>query len=266
MFHIPAKDNGIADYYSRFPETDRCLAQTYPIGNPTFRQGLEGEIGIGKHKLYRIKQTEGYDHSDPWLIQISRNAEECEEFTELKQIIESKPMNEGKFVLRQDSPLKAFENLISELSLEKVQETNKDIILRDSSEVFIPTKYREQLLRELHSTHLSAASMKKLSRGKFFWPGMSRDIDNVYASCSACKSESISKMQKRTEVRPLFLDSLSPGQCVHLDFLEFKGKYYLILKDQYSGWCHYFACKDQTGLTVVEKVREYSNMFGLPSK
>ena len=48
-FHIPAKENGIADYFSRFPETSQCLAQSYPIGHPSFCQGLEGEVGLGKN-------------------------------------------------------------------------------------------------------------------------------------------------------------------------------------------------------------------------
>ena len=170
-------------------------------------------------------QTEEYDRSDPWLIQLSREAEQCPEFVELKNIIESKPMQEGKFALRNDSPLKAFENLLGELSMERVPETNKWIILRQNSEIFIPTKYRPQLLRELHSTHLSGANMKKLARQKFFWPNMLKQIDQLYESCQSCKSEAIGKMQKRTEVRPLFLESLRPGRCIHLDFLEFEGKY-----------------------------------------
>ena len=73
-------------------------------------------------------------------------------------------------------------------------------------------------------------------------------------------------MQKRTKVRPLFLDSLSPGQCIHLDFLEFEGKYYLILKDAYSGWHKYYSCKDQTGRTVIGCLHEFTSIFGLPSK
>ena len=160
-------------------------------------------------------------------------------------------MQEGKFASRNDSPLKPFENLLGELSLERVPETNKWIILRQNSEIFIPTKYRPQLLRELHSTHLSGASMKKLARQKFFWPNMSKQIDQLYESCQSCKSEAIGKMQKRVKVRPLFLDSLCPGQCIHLDFLEFEGKHYLILKDSYSGWHKYYSCKDQTGQTAL---------------
>ena len=86
-FHIPAKKNGIADYFSRFPETSECLAQSYPIGHPSFCQGIEGEVGIGKNRMYRVIQTDEYDHSDPWLIQLSREAEQCPEFVELKKII-----------------------------------------------------------------------------------------------------------------------------------------------------------------------------------
>lgn len=63
--------------------------------------------------------------------------------------------------------------------------------------------------------------MKRLRRQKFWWPGMVKDIVEKYQACKECKNQAISKLQKKVEIRPLFLDSLAPGQIIHLDYLEF---------------------------------------------
>ena len=122
-----------------------------------------------------------------------------------------KPSLTQNFELKKDHPLKTIENIIPEMSLETIQETNKEIIVRDGIEIFIPSQFRGQLLGELHSTHLSTEPMKRLARGKFWWPGMQKEIEGTYTQCQPCKSEAIAKIQKRCEVRPLFLNNLLPG-------------------------------------------------------
>ena len=90
------------------------------------------------------------------------------------------------------------------MSLETIPETNKQIIIRDGVEIFIPTQFRQELLGELHSTHLSTEPMKHLARGKLWWPKINKEIEDTYTSCKPCKSESIAKIQKKVEIRPLF--------------------------------------------------------------
>ena len=60
-----------------------------------------------------------------------------------------KPSLQQNFEFRKDHPLKAIENIIPEMSLETIQETNKEIIVRDSVKIFIPTQFRRELLDKL---------------------------------------------------------------------------------------------------------------------
>ena len=177
-----------------------------------------------------------------------------------------KPSLTHNFELRKDHPLKTIENIIPEMSLETIQETNKEIIVRDGVEIFIPSQFRGQLLGELHSTHLSTEPMKRLARGKFWWPGMQKDIEGTYTQCQNCKSEAISKIQKRCETRPIFLDQLSPGEILHLDYLEHDGKHIFILCDQYSGWSKYYLMGDMTSQSAIKSLKDYFHNFGLPHK
>ena len=45
-----------------------------------------------------------------------------------------------------------------------------DIIIRDAQDILIPKKYRQNIVYELHSTHLANTSMTNLAKGKAYWP------------------------------------------------------------------------------------------------
>ena len=64
----------------------------------------------------------------------------------------------------------------------------------------------------------------------------------------------------------MFLDSLSPGQILHLDYLEYEGKHIFILKDQYSGWSKFYLTSDMTSQSAIKSLKDYFNNFGLPHK
>ena len=116
-----------------------------------------------------------------------------------------KPLQDGKYELKKDSLLEAVENILGEMCLERIEETNKEIIIHDGQEIFIPSVFQKELLEELHSTHLSGAAMQRIARQKFWWPGMAKDIEERYQVCKQCKDEAISKIQKKDgDKAPLF--------------------------------------------------------------
>ena len=54
------------------------------------------------------------------------------------------------------------------------------LIVRDSTTVLVPEIARQTILDELHSTHLSVEYMKAMSRGRFFWPHLQEDLNNIF--------------------------------------------------------------------------------------
>ena len=86
---------------------------------------MEGQIKYRKNKLYRVVQSDTlYNRSDLWMIIFSREGEKYSEFQEIRKLIIEKPLKDGINELRKDSPLKAVENILGELCLEKIKETN----------------------------------------------------------------------------------------------------------------------------------------------
>ena len=105
---------------------------------------MEGPIRLGKNTINKVVQTEqNFDKTDPWLIQISCRGEDCNKFREPTQLILTKPHLQENFQLQKDHPLKSVEGFISEMSLEKIPETNKEVIIRDGVSIFYTYKVKE---------------------------------------------------------------------------------------------------------------------------
>ena len=65
--------------------------------------------------------------------------------------------------INNDSELKQVQGQYANLSVHKKKDG--EIIIRDCQDVFIPKSYRQELINELHSTHLLDWSMLILARG-----------------------------------------------------------------------------------------------------
>ena len=68
--------------------------------------------------------------------------------------------------IREDSELKKIQGQYNNLSLFNTDEG--DIIIRDAQDILIPKKYRQDIIDELHSTHLADTSIINLTKGKAY--------------------------------------------------------------------------------------------------
>ena len=59
-------------------------------------------------------------------------------------------------------------------------ENGRKLVVRNSQKILIPKLARKEMLGELHSTHMSVQGMKRLARKKFWWPAMSKDLEQDY--------------------------------------------------------------------------------------
>ena len=51
------------------------------------------------------------------------------------------------------------------------------MVQKNSVEVVVPKGERQEILDELHATHMGAEGMKKLARGKMTWKNMTKDFE-----------------------------------------------------------------------------------------
>ena len=61
-----------------------------------------------------------------------------------------------------------------------------DRIFMYGSRVLVPAQLRQEVLRELHSSHEGKDYTQRRARQVIHWPSITNDIRNVVRSCAAC--------------------------------------------------------------------------------
>ena len=72
--------------------------------------------------------------------------------------------------ISKESELRQLRSCWDDLSISSLG--NGKLVIRNGTKILIPKGFRQELVNELHRTHLSAEGMRDLVRGKFFWPGV----------------------------------------------------------------------------------------------
>ena len=106
---------------------------------------------------------------------------------------------------------------------------HNDLLLR-GSRLVIPQSLRRAVLKNLHDGHQGITKTRQLASQSVWWPGVSRDIDELVQSCDTCEKkrpERIEPMQAREFPQ-------RPWAEVGGDFFHHNGKWYLLVVDYYS--------------------------------
>ena len=131
---------------------------------------------------------------------------------------------------KNDSDLKPFISLFNDIYVEQ------DVLFY-GSRIIIPTKQQFRLLQELHMSHIGIVKMKEVARQHFWWPLISKQIEEMANACDGCR-----KFRRKPAPAPLcpWPYSRRPMERVHIDFCEYKGKQLLVMVDSYSKyiWTH----------------------------
>ncbi|XP_064099399.1 uncharacterized protein K02A2.6-like [Macrobrachium nipponense] len=85
--------------------------------------------------------------------------------------------------------------------------------------VVIPSRFRIQILEELHGGHPGIVRMKGLARLHVWWPNIDQDIENTVQGCSACQATQ--PMPTRAEGNPW-------------KWLLVRGKEYMLISQDHS--------------------------------
>lgn len=128
--------------------------------------------------------------------------------------------------------------------------------------VIIPAKFRNNILKELHSCHMGASSMKSLARSYFWWPGMDKEIENITHNCENCLN--VRQNPPKSVISPWKWPE-KPWTRVHCDFLgPFQNKYFFVIVDATTKWLEVFPVNSMTAEIVINKFSETIARFGIP--
>ncbi|XP_046742894.1 uncharacterized protein LOC124409358 [Diprion similis] len=128
--------------------------------------------------------------------------------------------------------------------------------------IIIPQKFRQQMLEEVHGTHMGITKMKAVARQYMWWPSLDKQIEEYIQNCEPCRLSA--KQPEKTSLIK-FREPECAWDRIHIDFLgPYRGKTYLLIIDAYSRWPETFEMSRTDSENTIEKLRECCARFGLP--
>ncbi|XP_060557360.1 uncharacterized protein LOC132717812 [Ruditapes philippinarum] len=138
-------------------------------------------------------------------------------------------------------------------------------------QLVIPEFYREDILRGLHNDvgHPGKERTLRLVKERFFWPGMTTDVDNWVTKCDRCLRRKTNTSSRAPLVN---VHTTYPLELVCFDFLTLetsKGGFgnILVVTDHFTKFSMAIPTKNQTAKTTADAF--YNNFiihYGIPTR
>ncbi|XP_028172425.1 uncharacterized protein K02A2.6-like isoform X2 [Ostrinia furnacalis] len=128
----------------------------------------------------------------------------------------------------------------------------------------IPSTCRDDVLRELHDTHMGIVRTKSIARSYVWWPGVDEAVEALCRACAVCAEQAAAPAQHAPVPWPW---PARPWTRLHVDFLgPICGEKYLVVIDACSKWIEICKMPTTTAKTVINKLREMWARFGIPKQ
>ena len=100
------------------------------------------------------------------------------------------------------------------------ESTVVDGLVLKGQRIVIPNKLRQSCLARLHIAHMGVNKTLNQARQSVFWPGLTKDINELISACPACM-----KYAAKNCAKPLINDlaASKPWQPLSIDNLKWKG-------------------------------------------
>ena len=127
----------------------------------------------------------------------------------------------------------------------------------------------QRILQRFHDNHghVSVGIMGRNLMGRYYWPGLMKDIAHWCTSCLLCQQ--LGPLRNSTQVKPIL--SLQPMDMMGMDFLgpitphSKNGSVYILLAvDYFSRFLFAHVTIRNTGEAVVEFLENSAKIFGWP--
>lgn len=159
-------------------------------------------------------------------------------------------------MLPPDHPARVLKSVWDDISV-----LDEVLLVYQDKRIFVPVNYRKTLLQKLHSSHSGISKTKALARQFFFWPGFTKDIEEMIANCEACRLYKPSQ-HENTQA---YQEATYPFQAVSVDLAETGGADYLVMVDRYSNYIWVHKLNKTTTLAVLRALLAWFREFGFPA-
>ncbi|KFM57554.1 Transposon Ty3-I Gag-Pol polyprotein, partial [Stegodyphus mimosarum] len=229
----PGKELFIADALSR-SFTDK--------GSDFFEGDIEAHVGmvvesipVSKDKMENFQQETGKD----------------EELQVLRKLIKTGWPDTKCMVPELAKPYFNFREELSEAN---------GLIFKNSC-VVVPKSLRKDMLSKIHYGHLGVEKCKNKAREILYWPGMSKEIEDLVLNCPTCLS-----LQKANCKEPMICKEIpnGPWEVLGTDLFYFQGRDYLIVIDYFSKYVEIGHLEDLSSVAVIKQLKSFFARHGIP--
>ena len=147
--------------------------------------------------------------------------------------------------------LKQYHSVESELCI-------VENLLCKANRIVIADSLIKDTLQRIHEGHQGVIKCLERARTTVWWPGMTKHIKDLIASCNVCCRMIVNRAE------PL-MNSEMPGrpwQRIALDLFHFQNKDYLVVVDFYSRWIEIPLMHSTTASTIINHLKSLFSRFG----
>ncbi|GBN52471.1 Transposon Ty3-I Gag-Pol polyprotein [Araneus ventricosus] len=127
--------------------------------------------------------------------------------------------------------------------------------------VIVPVSLRSEMLNILHQAHCGMEKARARARQVLFWPGITKDIENMVSKCKTCE-----RYRPRNVKEPLICHEVPnlPYEKIGTDICEHGGNSYLIIGCYLSKWLDIIKLSDKTSDEIIAKLKAVFSTHGIP--
>ena len=126
--------------------------------------------------------------------------------------------------------------------------------------IVVPPPLRKEMLARIHTGHQGIVKCRERARQSVWWPGMSRELEELVKNCPECCK---TLRQRAQPLMPSVLPDLS-RQKVGTDLFEWRQKTFLIIVDYYSRYVEIARLNRPTAEEVITHTRSIFARHGIP--
>ena len=139
--------------------------------------------------------------------------------------------------------------------------TYMDGVILKGDWIIILETLQNDILNQLHASHLGMVKTKERARMVVFWPNITKDIENMIGSFSTCCSMAQHQGKESMMTSQILTH---PYEHVGTDIFEFMGVQYLVTTDYYSRFKEVDKLTTSTSQQVITKLKAHFTRHGIP--
>jgi transposase InsO family protein len=239
--YIKGSRQFIADALSRLPmdEIEAELMDEVYLAERVVSRSVEG-----------IKMTTGMNVSDQTIEEIKSVTNEDDELCRL-----------ATYITRGWPQFREVHKSVRNYHKYRDELATQDGLLFKANRIIIPAALRTKMLSKLHRSHGGVVSSLRLARDTIFWPGMTRQVTELIASCLVCAKNSTNQPKEEMQSYPV---SEYPFEQVSMDLFEFDKKQYFLMVDHFSDFFEVELLHNMEANTLVKICKKIFARFGTP--